>query len=257
MLNCCIEHKKKREMLHKGYTGEQDSPPNSPYRGPSTSQVSRSLSHDEVECVDQSEANDSASQASGSQSDSFAKNSSKSSSAIKGKKPAGAQKVGSSGESSDEEFFECNEEEEGQTGEKDEDTTEQVQADEPMQESASETENQPDDGDENDNEEDQSETEMECEPVNNSQTASLSGSMTGSQIQELVGTDARHSISNTSVLSDSAFKDTFSHKPEGRLALFQELKLINCDERMYIPVTQEPAPMTEDMLEEHAEVLAK
>ncbi|XP_071844702.1 rab3 GTPase-activating protein catalytic subunit-like isoform X2 [Apostichopus japonicus] len=46
-------------------------------------------------------------------------------------------------------------------------------------------------------------------------------------------------------------------KPEGRLKVCGELKLLNSDEDLYIPVTQDPAPMTEDMLEEHAEVLAK
>ncbi|KAL4221433.1 Rab3 GTPase-activating protein catalytic subunit [Mactra antiquata] len=259
MLNCCIEHKRKRETLHKGYTGVPESPPSSPYRGPSTSQLSRSLSHNEAENVDQSDAlnpiaeND---QASGSQSESVAENSNQTNDS-KTKKGPGSQKIGSSGESSDEEFFECNDSDGDQLGEKDEDTSERNQTEESMLEGAEDTENQSGDENEAEIDENQSETEMECEPVNISQTGSLAGSMTGSEIQEMVGTDARHSISNTSVLSDSAYKDSFSHKPEGRLALFQDLKLINCDERMYIPVTQEPAPMTEDMLEEHAEVLAK
>ena len=37
----------------------------------------------------------------------------------------------------------------------------------------------------------------------------------------------------------------------------ENLRLLNTDELVHIPITQEPAPMTEDMLEEHAEVLAK
>ncbi|ESP04825.1 hypothetical protein LOTGIDRAFT_211630 [Lottia gigantea] len=59
--------------------------------------------------------------------------------------------------------------------------------------------------------------------------------------------------------ASEAFSDTtpHSHKPEGRLAPIKDMKLLNSREQMYIPITQEPSPMTEDMLEEHAEVLAK
>uniref|UniRef100_A0AAR2K619 Rab3 GTPase-activating protein catalytic subunit n=1 Tax=Pygocentrus nattereri TaxID=42514 RepID=A0AAR2K619_PYGNA len=46
-------------------------------------------------------------------------------------------------------------------------------------------------------------------------------------------------------------------KPEGRLQPHGKLTLLNSDEPLYIPVTQEPAPMTEDLLEEQSEVLAK
>ncbi|XP_027008221.1 rab3 GTPase-activating protein catalytic subunit isoform X2 [Tachysurus fulvidraco] len=46
-------------------------------------------------------------------------------------------------------------------------------------------------------------------------------------------------------------------KPEGRLQPHGKLTLLNSKEPLYIPVTQEPAPMTEDVLEEQSEVLAK
>uniref|UniRef100_A0A673XL08 Rab3 GTPase-activating protein catalytic subunit n=1 Tax=Salmo trutta TaxID=8032 RepID=A0A673XL08_SALTR len=46
-------------------------------------------------------------------------------------------------------------------------------------------------------------------------------------------------------------------KPEGRLHPHGKLTLLNSQEPLYIPVTQEPAPMTEDLLEEQSEVLAK
>uniref|UniRef100_A0A8C8MJN0 Rab3 GTPase-activating protein catalytic subunit n=1 Tax=Oncorhynchus tshawytscha TaxID=74940 RepID=A0A8C8MJN0_ONCTS len=46
-------------------------------------------------------------------------------------------------------------------------------------------------------------------------------------------------------------------KPEGRLHPHGKLTLLNSKEPLYIPVTQEPAPMTEDLLEEQSEVLAK
>ncbi|KAF4086748.1 hypothetical protein AMELA_G00087890 [Ameiurus melas] len=46
-------------------------------------------------------------------------------------------------------------------------------------------------------------------------------------------------------------------KPEGRLQPHGKLTLLSSLEPLYIPVTQEPAPMTEDALEEQSEVLAK
>ncbi|XP_062600840.1 rab3 GTPase-activating protein catalytic subunit-like [Saccostrea cucullata] len=61
----------------------------------------------------------------------------------------------------------------------------------------------------------------------------------------------------TSVTSSSSFVDSVTHKPEGRLAKSSDLRLLNIDEPLYIPITQDPSPMTEDMLEEHAEVLAR
>lgn len=48
-----------------------------------------------------------------------------------------------------------------------------------------------------------------------------------------------------------------SEQPQGRLRKLEDLKLLNVDDDLYIPVTQEPAPMTEDMLAEHAEVLTR
>ncbi|XP_063070153.1 rab3 GTPase-activating protein catalytic subunit [Engraulis encrasicolus] len=52
-------------------------------------------------------------------------------------------------------------------------------------------------------------------------------------------------------------KEASKAKPEGRLQPHGNLTLLNSDEPLYIPVTQEPAPMTEDTLEEQSEVLAK
>ncbi|XP_043847961.1 rab3 GTPase-activating protein catalytic subunit isoform X2 [Dromiciops gliroides] len=52
-------------------------------------------------------------------------------------------------------------------------------------------------------------------------------------------------------------KELSSLKPEGRLHQHGKLTLLHTGEPLYIPVTQEPAPMTEDLLEEQSEVLAK
>nr|KAG5694651.1 hypothetical protein BaRGS_003929 [Batillaria attramentaria] len=60
-----------------------------------------------------------------------------------------------------------------------------------------------------------------------------------------------------SSVSEMSFKDSLPNKPEGRLAQMKNMYSLATGEPLYIPVTQEPSPMTEDMLEEHAEVLAK
>uniref|UniRef100_A0A7N8YFX7 Rab3 GTPase-activating protein catalytic subunit n=1 Tax=Mastacembelus armatus TaxID=205130 RepID=A0A7N8YFX7_9TELE len=52
-------------------------------------------------------------------------------------------------------------------------------------------------------------------------------------------------------------KDGSKIKAEGRLHPCNNMTLLNSTEPLYIPVTQEPAPMTEDLLEEQSEVLAK
>ncbi|XP_013395929.1 rab3 GTPase-activating protein catalytic subunit-like [Lingula anatina] len=71
--------------------------------------------------------------------------------------------------------------------------------------------------------------------------------------------DNEEAISLASDLSGSTdvrYEDSVTLQPEGRLRPCGELKLLRRDEILYIPITQEPAPMTEDMLAEHAEVLA-
>lgn len=54
-----------------------------------------------------------------------------------------------------------------------------------------------------------------------------------------------------------SFYDSLSHPAEGRRVPMKNMFLLKNSEQMYIPLTQEPSPMTEDMLEEQAEVLAK
>ena len=61
--------------------------------------------------------------------------------------------------------------------------------------------------------------------------------------------------SNTS--SKSIYEDSVERQPKGRLSKLDDLKLINGLDDLYVPVTQEPAPMTEDLLAEHAEVLTR
>ncbi|GFN74143.1 hypothetical protein PoB_000064900 [Plakobranchus ocellatus] len=55
----------------------------------------------------------------------------------------------------------------------------------------------------------------------------------------------------------SQYTDSQTHRPEGRMVPMKNCFLLGTGEQLYIPITQEPSPMTEDMLEEHAEVLAK
>ncbi|XP_041671566.1 rab3 GTPase-activating protein catalytic subunit isoform X2 [Cheilinus undulatus] len=52
-------------------------------------------------------------------------------------------------------------------------------------------------------------------------------------------------------------KDGSKTKAEGRLHPYNNMTLLNSAEPLYVPITQEPAPMTEDLLEEQSEVLAK
>uniref|UniRef100_A0A7N6AA81 Rab3 GTPase-activating protein catalytic subunit n=1 Tax=Anabas testudineus TaxID=64144 RepID=A0A7N6AA81_ANATE len=52
-------------------------------------------------------------------------------------------------------------------------------------------------------------------------------------------------------------KDGSKSKAEGRLHPYNNMTLLNSSEPLYVPITQEPAPMTEDLLEEQSEVLAK
>ncbi|NWV59056.1 RB3GP protein, partial [Malurus elegans] len=52
-------------------------------------------------------------------------------------------------------------------------------------------------------------------------------------------------------------KEPANLKPEGRLHPHGKLMLLHPGEPLYVPITQEPAPMTEDLLEEQSEVLAK
>ncbi|XP_070803091.1 rab3 GTPase-activating protein catalytic subunit isoform X2 [Pituophis catenifer annectens] len=58
------------------------------------------------------------------------------------------------------------------------------------------------------------------------------------------------------ILKESS-KETLVLKPEGRLHPYGNMKLLHPGQPLYVPVTQEPAPMTEDLLEEQSEVLAK
>ncbi|XP_077392418.1 rab3 GTPase-activating protein catalytic subunit isoform X1 [Festucalex cinctus] len=52
-------------------------------------------------------------------------------------------------------------------------------------------------------------------------------------------------------------KDGSKTKAEGRMHPCNNMTLLNSSELLFIPVTQEPAPMTEDLLEEQSEILAK
>lgn len=46
-------------------------------------------------------------------------------------------------------------------------------------------------------------------------------------------------------------------KPEGRLTKLGDITLVDTDEPLYIPRTQDPVPKTEDQLEDDAEVMLK
>ncbi|XP_037136517.1 rab3 GTPase-activating protein catalytic subunit isoform X5 [Syngnathus acus] len=52
-------------------------------------------------------------------------------------------------------------------------------------------------------------------------------------------------------------KDGSKTRAEGRMHPCNNMTLLNSSDLLFIPVTQEPAPMTEDLLEEQSEILAK
>jgi len=100
--------------------------------------------------------------------------------------------------------------------------------------------------------------EMEMEVDSAEENADKTQTDTGHQTSD----DGKISIqeeSGDSLESSNSgnFKDSLSHRPEGRLAAFGIVQLRETGEQMYIPITQEPAPLTEDMLEEQAEILAR
>ncbi|XP_065162898.1 rab3 GTPase-activating protein catalytic subunit [Atheta coriaria] len=47
------------------------------------------------------------------------------------------------------------------------------------------------------------------------------------------------------------------NQPVGRLGKFESMKLIKTGNQLYIPITQEPVPKTEDQLEEYTDILLK
>lgn len=51
------------------------------------------------------------------------------------------------------------------------------------------------------------------------------------------------------------YKHSLWNQPVGRLGKFENLKLIKTGESLYIPITQDPVPKTEDQLEEDTDVL--
>lgn len=49
--------------------------------------------------------------------------------------------------------------------------------------------------------------------------------------------------------------ETQLKEPEGRLEVLEDFKLLSGKAALYVPITQDPTPMTEDMLQEHADIL--
>ncbi|XP_033842507.1 rab3 GTPase-activating protein catalytic subunit [Periophthalmus magnuspinnatus] len=58
-------------------------------------------------------------------------------------------------------------------------------------------------------------------------------------------------------VSDLSESNNSERKPEGRLKQHRDMRLLHTHQPLYIPVTQEPSPLTEDMLEQQSEVLSK
>ncbi|KAL5005916.1 hypothetical protein ScPMuIL_017074 [Solemya velum] len=194
MLNCCIERKIKREQLHKGYTGRRHStdvtdliPTDDNYIG---CPEDVSMETDDAMNISVSETAD---------------NNESCENEHRASEQANMRLASNVDSSSEDEFFECAEE--NQSG--------------------------------------------RTEPVAGAEMVARS---------EMAGENTIvQSMSTSSLASNTSFKISGipQHRPEGRLTPCGDLKLLRSGEQMYIPVTQEPSPMTEDMLDEQAEVLAK
>ncbi|XP_033728070.1 LOW QUALITY PROTEIN: rab3 GTPase-activating protein catalytic subunit-like [Pecten maximus] len=219
MLNCCIERKMKREQLYKGYEGNLDNMFASEETKKDKGTGSADLGHAQSERRTSADSKSDQPMSSGNFKQKSVSLSSLSDKATK----LAHMDVQSS---SEDEFFECDE----ATSRKDsmelnpEDCVDdQVKRKDSWKKHLSDPDKEAD----------------ECDiDSDNGQEEPGSGDSMDSN-------------------SDTAFKESFTHGPVGRLAPFGDLKLIDSEESMYIPVTQEPAPMTEDMLEEHAEILAR
>ncbi|XP_064646210.1 rab3 GTPase-activating protein catalytic subunit-like [Lineus longissimus] len=69
--------------------------------------------------------------------------------------------------------------------------------------------------------------------------------------------EEKSQVEESSQSSSGSFQDPTIYKPVGRLRQYEDVTLLNLDEPLYIPITQDPSPLTEDMLEEQADILAK
>lgn len=197
MLNCCIERKKKREQLHKGYMG----------RGHSTDRAESPTNDDSnIGCPeDISMETDDVMNMSVTETMTNNECCENVDGAVEQTNGKLTLNVDSS---SEDEFFECAEENQNvrtNTG-----------------------------GEEEDEEEDR-----------------------GAEDNRIVQSMSTSSITSNASSASCKVGDAPRHRPQGRLTTCGDLKLLNNEEQMYIPVTQEPSPMTEDMLDEQAEVLAK
>lgn len=57
--------------------------------------------------------------------------------------------------------------------------------------------------------------------------------------------------------SGSPLKGVEASKAEGRLKRLRDLRLLDSEEYLYVPITQEPVPKTEDQLQDDADVMLK
>lgn len=75
--------------------------------------------------------------------------------------------------------------------------------------------------------------------------------------EETPQTESSNDSEIESTVNTNEDKSKEQVQPRGRLNKLDDLRLLHVEESLYIPVTQEPAPMTEDSLAEHAEVLTR
>lgn len=74
---------------------------------------------------------------------------------------------------------------------------------------------------------------------------------------EDANTDSSKEESAGDRLVSSLYVEGLDIQPQGRLSKLEDFRLKNVDVELYVPVCQEPSPMTEDLLAEHSDVLTK
>lgn len=95
------------------------------------------------------------------------------------------------------------------------------------------------------------------ESAHKSQNIDLNELESDSEDEEFFECSSEEPTEENESLAKLQFKTKHSlwNKPAGRLAKHPSLRLIKTGEALYLPVTQDPVPKTEDQLEEDAEVM--
>ncbi|XP_054744241.1 rab3 GTPase-activating protein catalytic subunit [Anastrepha obliqua] len=74
---------------------------------------------------------------------------------------------------------------------------------------------------------------------------------------KIIDNSFEEASSETGDEDDDEFYECTEYAPEGRGRCLGDLKLLDCDEPLYVPITQDPVPKTEDELQADAEAMLR